>query len=142
MTTFVINATDFSGFAYSILIDGKSPYTGRTIAEMQKIEKNLIEISEEEFMRKEQEYENSLCAEWKEITEERYNEMLNVLPPMKWRDVALGINVFAISEAYTGNLHAHFVKVSHGKEYRYLEALRPINSQDAELAVQIIDAQN
>ena len=29
-------------------------------------------------------YESELCGNWKEITAARYDEMLNVLPPMRW----------------------------------------------------------
>ena len=45
---------------------------------------------------------------WKEITEERYNEMLGVLPPEKWKTVS-GVSIFRMSEYITSNITAHFV---------------------------------
>lgn len=37
-----------------------------------------------------------------EIDEERFNEMLNILPPLKWCTID-GVEMFCISEMYTGS---------------------------------------
>ena len=48
-----------------------------------------------------------VITEWKEITEDRYDEMLNVLPPEKWQIVD-GVDIFRMSEYYTGNITEHY----------------------------------
>jgi len=47
---------------------------------------------------------------WKEIDDERWDEMLNVLPPEKWQTVR-GVNIFRMSEYYTSNITTHFAKL-------------------------------
>ena len=47
---------------------------------------------------------------WKEITEEQWDEMLNVLPPKNWRTVG-GVNIFQMSEYMTDNITQHFARV-------------------------------
>lgn len=48
---------------------------------------------------------------WKEITAERWHEMLNILPPQKWQTVA-GVELFRMMEYTTGNITAHFARVN------------------------------
>lgn len=69
-------------------------------------------------------YYRSKCGNWTECTEERYWEMLEVLPPMGWRDIAPGINFFQISEASEGCNHAAFIKDYRVKgKTRYYEGM-------------------
>lgn len=56
-------------------------------------------MSYEDFLRIEKEYLLSLPLT--EITEERYEEMLNVLPPLAWTTID-NIEMFCMSEFYTG----------------------------------------
>lgn len=56
---------------------------------------------DEFFARKENEY---LTRPPVEITEERYDELLNVLPPVHWR-TADGVERFLLCEAETGRIH-------------------------------------
>lgn len=49
----------------------------------------------------ERERNHLLGGELKEVTAERFEEMLNVLPPLKWCTID-GIEMFCISEMYTG----------------------------------------
>lgn len=44
---------------------------------------------------------------WKECTEERYQEMLECLPPEKWERVQ-GVSIFRMSEYYTSDITRHF----------------------------------
>lgn len=55
-------------------------------------------------------HQKGMCYKWEEITEDRYNEMLEVLPPVKWENGG-----FYISEAYTGQIHSFYQK--HGEKY-------------------------
>jgi len=47
---------------------------------------------------------------WSEIDEERYDDMLNVLPPENWQSVD-GVQIFRMCEYYTSNITSHFAKI-------------------------------
>lgn len=51
-----------------------------------------------------------------EITEDEYNEMLNVLPPLNWC-TKNGVEMFCMSEMYTGSYTTQYAK-HNGKYYR------------------------
>ena len=57
-----------------------------------------------------QEKEKAYIKQWIEISEEQYDEMLNVLPPEKWQTVD-GVNFFRISEHLTSNITAHYAQI-------------------------------
>jgi hypothetical protein len=65
-------------------------------------------VSDEEFTKMLAEYNQSLISEPKEITRERYWEMLEILPPCKWTK-GLAWESFHISERLTNNLVSWFV---------------------------------
>lgn len=71
---------------------------------------DLIILGSAEAMRR---YENAFKTEPAEITEERYTEMLNVLPPVAWTN-ANGES-FKISERLAGAVTAIFVRI--GERY-------------------------
>jgi len=54
-----------------------------------------------------QDYEDSLVTEPKRIDQERFNDMLDVLPPCRWHSCG-GFEVFHVSERYTGELVSWF----------------------------------
>lgn len=58
-----------------------------------------------EFQKAEREY--LLSKELKEITEEVYHDMLNVLPPIKWT-TRQGIEMFCMMEMYTGTYTSQY----------------------------------
>lgn len=51
--------------------------------------------------------DNEIITPWSEITEDDYDEMLNVLPPEKWQTVD-GVNIFRMCEYYTDNITQHY----------------------------------
>ena len=111
---YVVNPGKFNGAIAAILIDGKSPYTGKT--EKDFIAEGFDVIDESEYEKRNAEYENSLCNQWKEITEDEYENALNVLPPEKWRDGG-----FFSSEHYTGSITAFYQRFN-GKFYTSLQS--------------------
>lgn len=46
---------------------------------------------------------------WTEISEDKWDEMLNVLPPEKWQTVG-GVNIFRMCEYYTSNITMHYAR--------------------------------
>ena len=67
-----------------------------------------------------------------EIAEERYNEMLECLPPQKWQTVD-EVNIFRMSEYETSNITGHYVSYN-GKFY---SANRRTSTAYAEIAKEI-----
>lgn len=51
------------------------------------------------------------CKPWIEVTEDTYNEMLGVLPPLNW-----GRMGFRMSEMLSGDITAHYVRLG-GRYY-------------------------
>lgn len=62
-------------------------------------------------------WERNLCGDWKEITEQEYDDALNILPPRKWYDGG-----FFCSEAFSGTLHSFYQKLN-GKCYTSLQSI-------------------
>ena len=100
---------------YHIMVNGVNCYTGESEADY--IAKGYTILTESEFDKLIEEYENSICGEWFEITEEFYNQQLDVLPPMKYYDGG-----FYVSEAYSGNIHGFYQELN-GKFYTSLQRL-------------------
>ena len=74
-------------------------------------------------------------SDWQEITAERWEDMLNILPPEKWQTVA-GVEIFRMSERLTGNITAHFARIGE----RYFEANRRTSEDYGDLAAQVMFA--
>jgi len=101
-------------------LDGKCLYTDGT---RDGYEAQGFEILNESqftdlYIRCEAAYEAEICGQWQEITEEDYNEMLNVLPPLKWTNGG-----FFMSEFYTGPITAFYQKLD-GRYYTSLQNVR------------------
>ena len=118
MIEYVIKkAEEFKGIAYTILENGKVPWSGQPREEF--LTDEFILLSQDELDKKVKEFCEHICGKWKEISEERYNEKLNILPPTNW--YAGG---FYISEAYVLNVHPYYQTYCDG----YYEALFRLNT--------------
>lgn len=122
----VVVNPDFKGRTQTFLNkDGKCIYTGKSLEEMRKEDGIEYITPDDQTMDKMwEEYYKSIQGKWEDITEERYYEMLDVLPPMNWRNIGKGVEVFCICEAFTGHLHHHYVKYSTDGEKVFKSALR------------------
>lgn len=79
----IVNAAHFDGYAKTSFAEGGAcPYTGKT-AEQFAAEGYDV-LNDEQFDELLERYQNGLCGRWKEVTEEEFNEQLNVLPPIGW----------------------------------------------------------
>lgn len=113
---FVLDVKDYKGYTKTVLDDnGKDFYSEKTEADY--IKEGYTVMAEEEFNVFEAEYNKSLCGKWTEITEEEYNNMLNVLPPLKWYDGG-----FYISEMTRADLSA-FYQEWQGKYYTSTQSI-------------------
>lgn len=75
--------------------------------------KNYRVMTWEEFQQGQREY--LLSDNLVEVTEEQWNEALNVLPPSKWCEIS-GVEMFCMSERYTGTYTTQYAKCN-GKYY-------------------------
>lgn len=105
----VVDKQHFDGFAKTFLIDGKCPYTGKTDKEYAAEGYSIL--NDDEYSSMVTEYGDALCGRWAEVSEEQYNNMLDILPPVGWYDGG-----FFVSEPYTNNIHDYYQKY-HGRYY-------------------------
>lgn len=109
----VVDPENFDGYAKTYLVNGKCPYYGKTEAEY--LAEGYKVVSDDEYTAMVREYEKSLCGKWQEITEEEFEDMLNVLPPLRWYNGG-----FYMSERYTGSISGFYQKLN-GKFYTSLQ---------------------
>lgn len=112
----VIERENFCGHAKAFICeDGMCPYTGKTKEDF--IAEGYSILSDDEFLLLVRQWEDTLCGDWKEIDEDTYEEMLNILPPLQWCNGG-----FYISERYTGNISNFYQKLD-GKYYTSLQRI-------------------
>lgn len=71
-----------------------------------------------------------------EITEERWHDMLEVLPPASWA-TADGVNSFYVIEALTGTIHSWFARVKTPTGERFFEVLEHYDAGNAKIAAKV-----
>lgn len=111
MTQYILKADEpFAGHVQSVLMDnGTVAYTdGLTVAEYERERGFPVRIvSEAELDQLLAAHYQSLKTKPLRITEDRFDWMLNVLPPCRWHRVG-GFEVFHVSERLTGPLVSWF----------------------------------
>lgn len=112
----VVDRNNFTGYAKTYLReDGCCPYCGKTAEEY--ISEGYSVLEDEEYFALVKEWENSMCGNWKEITDEEFEDALCVLPPVGWYDGG-----FFMGERYTGNISSFYQKLN-GKFYTSLQRM-------------------
>ena len=134
MTKYIIDKSKpFAGYIQSTITDGLVDYSGLSFEDYKNLEKNaglqLEIIGDEELNEINAEYRKSLCeGTFKEITQEHYWEMLEVLPPV---DYANGR--FFISEFYYASVTDQYAQIGgkyYSKRVDYCNRKTWINSED------------
>ena len=113
----VIPAGKYEGITHAFLFHGVCPYTGKTAEEWEKEGWRIV--SDEELERLDEEYDRLISSKWEEITEQQYDNALNLMSPVGWRNGG-----FYEQEAYSGALHG-FYQEYHG---RYYTSRQPITA--------------
>ena len=75
---------DFDGHPWTILSDGIETWSGKTKSEYESYKFEIL--SEKQFNNKLDTYLKSISGKWNEITEEKYNDKLNILPPVAYNN--------------------------------------------------------
>lgn len=97
--------------------NGKTFFGQKTLAEVQLKEgADAVILSAEEGYRLKCEAFRKPVSE---ITEERFHEMLNILPPCRWQGMGEWFESFHMSEAITGNIVSWFIRWRTGEGDRY-----------------------
>ena len=135
-TKYIIDtAKPFRGVIQTVVNpDGFVAYTSPKMTEAEYLEKNPAYkvINESEFDSLMVKFLDELQTPFVEITEDRFDNMLNVLPPMRWTRITDG-QFFFICEADYGNIHMLYVEYK-GKFY---SAPRPRTMKTEEIVKQI-----
>lgn len=132
---FVVDPANFNGYPLDSMTEGiHCDYcmSHSTLEEMRQdlINWNLITVNREELENMEADYIQSLCKPFEEITEERYWQWLEYVPPKRFNG-----NRFFVGECYTHSLHHLCFCIGE----KYYAALRSIHLTDAELSKEIND---
>lgn len=81
----VVNLDNYTGNIQAVLYDGINPYYPERGKEYY-LEKGFSILTRNEYSPIHEKHLDSLCGEWREITEEKYNEAMNVLPPLRYEN--------------------------------------------------------
>lgn len=105
ITHYIIRTDEpFRGIASVLLDNGKVAYTDKTFAEYEAESPNpLALVTEAEIDQLIEKYHASLITKPEPITQERFWDLLECLPPCRWCTVG-GVELFHVSERLTGNL--------------------------------------
>lgn len=128
---YVIDSRYFDGTCLTSMSDGfHNDYGGETIEELRIRENNpyLKAITPSDIDKKLRLYNQSLSEPFKEITEEDYYDLLDVLPPLRMRQ-----NSFFVGEPYYGNMYSFCFT----RQGRYFKGLRSVLTPQSELDNQI-----
>ena len=79
-----------------------------------KLKRECVVMTLTEYLKAEREF--LLSKELKEITEEEYQEMLNVLPPIKWVTID-DVEMFCMCEMYTGTYSSQYAHDRRADKY-------------------------
>ena len=95
--------------------DGTSQICGHSLAQVSERYPNVIILTTEEFQLLQ---EATCCTDPVEIAEEKFIEMLEVLPPMNWRGGGYSES-FMMSEFMTGRITGIYCRIG-GRYYSFL----------------------
>lgn len=124
---------DYSGYLYNeggnnLTLDEYRQKTGQP---------GLSALTAQELEPHQTAYLKGLQGNWERVSETDYEFALNCMPPQGWRDLDTRFNIFYLMEAYTGDLHSHYVLDRATKHY--YKALR---SKREEKGVLLAEVQN
>lgn len=128
---YIIDSRYFKGECVTSMGDNlHSDYGNETLEELRVREKNpyLIAVTPERMNLLVKRYQNALQTPFKEITEERYWDLLNCLPPAR-----MGNSFFFVGEPYYGYLYPFCFKANG----RYFHGERSIRLTNNDIYAQI-----
>lgn len=128
---FVVDSRSFDGSCVTTMSDGiHGDYHHETLEELRDREKNpyLIAVSGNTVRKMIRIHLQSLCAPFSEITEERYFDYMDVLPPIRHTR-----NFFFLGEPY----HADIYRFCFRAGGRYFTGLRSVTTPRKELERQM-----
>lgn len=128
---YVVDSRYFDGSCLTSMSDGiHSDYGGSTLEELRECERNshLVVVPPERISLLMKRYLRSQCKPFEEITEERYYDLLDCLPPAR-----MGNGWFYVGEPYCGDLYPFCFKAGG----RFYKGERPVRMKVEEISRQI-----
>ena len=128
---YIIDSRYFDGTCLTSMSDDMhSDYGGETLEALREREKNphLAAVSPGRMTQLVKRYTRALCKPFREITEERYYDLLECLPPAR-----MGSGWFFVGEPYYGDLYPFCFR----SQERFFMAERSIRLSDGKLSRQI-----
>ena len=128
---YILDSRYFDGACLTSMSDDtRSDYSGKTLEELRQEEKNphLAAVSPDRMALLVKRYSRALSRPFREITEERYHDLFECLPPAR-----MGRDWFFVGEPYYGNLYPLCFR-SGG---RFFMAERSVRLTDREISGQI-----
>lgn len=128
---YIIDSRYFDGTCLTSMSDDiHSDYGGETLEALREREKNphLVAVSPGRMTQLVKRYTRALCKPFREITEERYYDLWECLPPARWKN-----GYFFVGEPYYGDLYPFCFR----SQERFFMAERSIRLSDGELSRQI-----
>lgn len=128
---YIIDSRYFDGTCLTSMSDDMhSDYGGETLEALREREKNphLVAVSPGRMTQLVKRYTRALCKPFREITEERYYDLWECLPPARWKN-----GYFFVGEPYYGDLYPFCFR----SQERFFMAERSIRLSDGELSRQI-----
>ena len=117
--------------------NGNADYTDQTADEYVASHPGAVEMPLEMAMIQIGEAQDKeMIGPWEEITEDQWQEMLEVLPPDRWRHHA-GIEFFQMCETLSGNITSTFARVTIDGQRRHFTADRRTSARYADLEMEI-----
>lgn len=95
---------------------GKSLIYGKTLEDVRREYPDAVKINIDEWCKQKAARQDSPLT-WTETTDERYDDMLNVLPPAAWHNGAFLVGEAQDHHATTGRPRFTCCKREHGKYY-------------------------
>lgn len=123
---YAVDPDKFKGAIITVMTDGiHCDYTRRTLQELKSIHGEGVKLlTDEELNKLINNHRRNLQKDFEEITEERFYDLLECVPPKRQR-----LSSFFVGECYIYDLYSFCFK----KDGKYYKALRSIKLSDEEL---------
>lgn len=145
MTLYIVDPAEFlkTAITQSIMqapgdeVPTKDNYRGLTLEEYKVAvnNPNLVAMTWDELMPLHEQYKEGLQGPWEEISQKDYNFAMDCLPPQRMRDLSDRFRIFYMQEAYTADLHSHYVWDR--REQKYYKVLRSKFTKDAQFLIEL-----
>lgn len=123
----------FCGHVESFILEDEDrvAYTNQTWGEYHSDNPDTELISEEALSGLMKKHYDDMCSGYTEITEQRYYELLECVPPKRWKRLSDNIFPFFVGECYSGEVYQ--LCLYHKPSNRYFSKMERISASDEKI---------